>query len=226
MILHTNKWCVLTSDQNLQIFFKSTTLLWCINVNLSVLLSELTFTKCVYVFYLCSNSVFKHKMNFCADVVRMVCFPCVWLCFICVLLKTTHMNIGFGCVYFEFTLLLNSQWTQKWFQVSTSWIRKYPGHTLAPICWGVMMKQDDDNDDRHIDGIVQYYSNSISNALKLLKSCTNPSIYWLLLLLPLCNMVYKRWDKHLTCHTDLVHLTYLKGPLGCVTQNHYAVKSH
>ena len=43
---------------------------------------------------LCSST----KLTFCVDVERMVCFPCVWLCFICVAFKITHINIGL-CVF-------------------------------------------------------------------------------------------------------------------------------
>ena len=35
------------------------------------------------------NSVFQHKINFCIDVERMVFFPCVWLCVICVSFEFT-----------------------------------------------------------------------------------------------------------------------------------------
>ena len=30
------------------------------------------------------NIAFQHKINFCVDVERMVCFQCVWMCFMCV----------------------------------------------------------------------------------------------------------------------------------------------
>ena len=55
------------------------------------------------------NIVFQHKINSCVDVEHMVRFPCVWLCFICVLFKITHINIAFVCVYFEFTLLASTR---------------------------------------------------------------------------------------------------------------------
>ena len=64
------------------------------------------------------NIVFQHKINFCVDVRRMVCFPCVWLCIIWV-----HI-LSLRCI-------ANS----KWFQISTWWTQKNPEHTLAPICW-------------------------------------------------------------------------------------------
>ena len=33
--------------------------------------------------------------------------------------------------------------------------------------------------ENQIDGLVEYYSNSIANALELLQSCTEPSKYFL-----------------------------------------------
>ena len=46
-------------------------------------------------------------------VARMVCFPCVWLCFICVSFEFT---LG-SCVFtFEFMLLSSSWWTQNGFK--------------------------------------------------------------------------------------------------------------
>ena len=49
------------------------------------------------------NSVFPRKINFCADVERMVCFPRVWLCVICV---SFEFALG-PCV---FTLGLRCYW--------------------------------------------------------------------------------------------------------------------
>ena len=54
------------------------------------------------------NIVFEHKIYLCVDVVRMVSFLCVKLCFICVSFKIPLINIGFVRVYFEFTLLSNT----------------------------------------------------------------------------------------------------------------------
>ena len=55
------------------------------------------------------------KIQLCVGVERMVCFPCVWLCFICVSFKITYINIGFVCFYFEFTL---SSGTGTWWIVN------------------------------------------------------------------------------------------------------------
>ena len=79
------------------------------------------------------NIVVQHKIIFFVDVERMVYFPCVWLCFICVSFKFTLGSCVFTlcwiCVVIEH--MLNS----KWFQISTSWTQKYPEHTLSRICW-------------------------------------------------------------------------------------------
>ena len=79
------------------------------------------------------NIVFQHKFNFCVDVERMVCFPRVWLCFICVSFKITHINNVFVCVYFEFTLLSSTWWTQNGFKPAHR-EHQIHEHTLAPIC--------------------------------------------------------------------------------------------
>ena len=65
--------------------------------------SKLAFTKRHCVFTCARNIVLQYKINFCVDFEHMVCFPCVSLYFICVSLKMARMNIGFVCVYFEFT---------------------------------------------------------------------------------------------------------------------------
>ena len=44
------------------------------------------------------------------------------------------------CVYFEFTLLFLHLVISKWFQISTSWTRKFPKHTLAPLCWEILLR--------------------------------------------------------------------------------------
>ena len=60
--------------------------------------------------FTCARNIsFQHKIKFCVDVERIVCFPCVRLCFVCASFKIKHKNIGFVCVYFEFTLL-SSTW--------------------------------------------------------------------------------------------------------------------
>ena len=45
-------------------------------------------SRSVTVCFSCArNFVFQHKINFCVDVERMMCFLCVWLYFICVSLE-------------------------------------------------------------------------------------------------------------------------------------------
>ena len=61
---------------------------------------------------LCSST----KNNFCVDVGCMVCFSCVWMCFICVSFKITQLNIGFVCAYFEFMSLSCTLSTQNGFK--------------------------------------------------------------------------------------------------------------
>ena len=74
----------------------------------------------VTVCFTCAwNIVFQHTINFRVHVGCNMCFPCVCWGSICVSFKTTHISIGFVCVYFEFTL----------------WTRKFHEDTLAPICW-------------------------------------------------------------------------------------------
>ena len=58
------------------------------------------------------NIVFQHKINFCVDVERMVYFQCVWRCSTYVSFKIPHIDIGFVCVYFQFTLLSRKWWSQ------------------------------------------------------------------------------------------------------------------
>ena len=74
-------------------------------------------SRSVTVSFTCArNVVFQRKINFCVDVERIVYFPYVWLCFICFLFKITHIHIRFVCVYFEFTLLSSTWWTQNGFK--------------------------------------------------------------------------------------------------------------
>ena len=66
----------------------------------------------VIVCFTCGvNVVFKQKI-ICVDIVHIVCFPCVWLCFICVSFEFT---LGL-CVYFESMLLSSTWWTQNGFK--------------------------------------------------------------------------------------------------------------
>ena len=93
--------------------------------------SKLAFIKYHCVFYLCLKYLFDHKINLCVDIVCMVCFPCLWLYFI--------------CVSFEFTLglcVLTLSWHYyrahgELRMVSNQLIMniKNPEHMLAPICW-------------------------------------------------------------------------------------------
>ena len=87
------------------------------------------------VCYTCARYiVFQHKINFCVDVERMVCFPCVWLCFIFVSFEVT---LG-SCV---FTLSLRCHWAHGELTVVSNQhivnTEKNPEHNLAPICWAV-----------------------------------------------------------------------------------------
>ena len=49
------------------------------------------------------------------SLVLILC-ACVWLRFNCVSLQITHINTGFVCVYFEFTLSSSTCWTQNGFK--------------------------------------------------------------------------------------------------------------
>ena len=75
------------------------------------------------------NIVFEHKINFCFDVVRIVCFPCVWLCFISI---SFDFTLG-SCV---FTLSLRCYRAHGELKVVSSnqhnMTTKTPEHTLGP----------------------------------------------------------------------------------------------
>ena len=89
------------------------------------------FTSITARFTCARNIVFEHKINFYVDVVRMMCFPCVRLCFMCII----WIHIGFVCVYFKFTMLSGTWWTQNGFKSThREHTHKNPEHTLAPIC--------------------------------------------------------------------------------------------
>ena len=82
------------------------------------------------VFYFARNIMFKHKINYCVAVERMVYFPCIWLCFICVSFEFT---LG-SCV---FTLNLRCYRAQCELKiVSNQHIvsTKNPEHTLMIRC--------------------------------------------------------------------------------------------
>ena len=79
------------------------------------------------------NIVFQHKINFCVDVQLMVCFPYVWLCFICV-----SFEFALGLVVFTLSLRCYRAHGGL-IMVSNLHIvnTKLPEHMslLAPICW-------------------------------------------------------------------------------------------
>ena len=88
----------------------------------------------VTVFFICArNIVFKHKINLCVDVEHTVCVPCVWLWFICVSFKITHINIGSVCAYFELTLLSSTWWTQNSFKSAHREDKKFLNTRYEPI---------------------------------------------------------------------------------------------
>ena len=101
--------------------------------------------RCVLLVLETNNIVLEHKNNFCVDVVRMVCFPCVWLCFICVSFEFTLGSCVFtlrlrccrehkkkswthaitnllrmvtSCQLYNLKHMVSSIW---WLQISTSW---------------------------------------------------------------------------------------------------------
>ena len=89
---------------------------------------KLAFMKCHCV----ENIVFEHTINFCVDTVRMVYFPSVWLCFICVsigsILGSCVFTLSLRChrAHGELKMVSNQH------IVNTK--RKNSEHTLASIC--------------------------------------------------------------------------------------------
>ena len=74
---------------------------------------------------------FEHKFNFCVHVVSLVCFFYVFGCVLSVYHLSSHwVRVCLLWVYVVIEHTLNS----KCFQISTSWTRKCPQHTLALIC--------------------------------------------------------------------------------------------
>ena len=51
--------------------------------------SKLAFSERPVCFTCALSIVFEHKINFCADIVRVVCFSCVWLSCICLSLRSS-----------------------------------------------------------------------------------------------------------------------------------------
>ena len=79
---------------------------------------------------LCSST----KNNFCVGVGYMVCFSCVWVCFICVSFKITHEYWVRVCLLW-IDVVIEHIVNSKWFQIRTSWTRKFPEHMRASIRW-------------------------------------------------------------------------------------------
>ena len=73
------------------------------------------------------NIVVQHKINFWVDVEHTVCFPCVWLCFISVSFKNTHIDIGFVFLLWVY-VVIEHMVSSKLLQISISWTRKFPQH--------------------------------------------------------------------------------------------------
>ena len=75
-------------------------------------------SRSVIVCFTCvRNIVFEHRINFCVDVMRMVCFPCVFGCALSVYHLSSHwVRVCLLWVYVVIEYVVNS----KWFQISTS----------------------------------------------------------------------------------------------------------
>ena len=54
--------------------------------------SKLAFSERPVCFTCALSIVFEHKINFCVDIVRVVCFSCVWLSCICLSFMMTSSN--------------------------------------------------------------------------------------------------------------------------------------
>ena len=79
--------------------------------------------------------VFRHKINFCVDVERMVCFNHVFGCALSVYHLRSHISILGSCVFTLGSRCYRTHNELKLFQISTSWTRKFPEHKLAQFCW-------------------------------------------------------------------------------------------
>ena len=66
----------------------------------------------------------------------MVCFLGVWLCFICVSFKITHIHIRFVCLRWVYVVIYWAPGELKTVsnQHIRRWKRTFPKHALAPIC--------------------------------------------------------------------------------------------
>ena len=79
--------------------------------------------------------VYLHKINFCVDVEHMVCFLYVFGCAPSVYILRSHIWVLGLCVFIWVNVVIEHMMNTKWFQISTSWTRKFPEHPWAPICW-------------------------------------------------------------------------------------------
>ena len=58
---------------------------------------------------------------------------------LCVYHLILHIQISGSCVFLLWVyVVIKHMVNSKWLQISTSWIRKFPEHTPAPICWVVL----------------------------------------------------------------------------------------
>ena len=85
------------------------------------------------------NIVSAHKINFCVDM-RMVCFPCVWLCFICVSFEFTLgscvFNLSLRCYWArgKLKIVSNQHIVNRkisWRHASTNLLRKFTRYCLT-----------------------------------------------------------------------------------------------
>ena len=82
------------------------------------------------------NTVFQHKINVCVDIKRMVCFPCLAVCYLCII----YDHIAFGCIYVEYTgtSLSSTRWTQmvpNQYTVNTKFPWTHASTNLLGIGW-------------------------------------------------------------------------------------------
>ena len=89
-----NHWNLLFNDDNiicLLVFTHSQSWISIIQVQtqdlyVAIIIPAKWCSRSVTACFTCArNIVFQPEINICVDVEHMVCFPCVWLCFICVL---------------------------------------------------------------------------------------------------------------------------------------------
>ena len=91
-------------------------------------------SRSITVCFTCARSVvFQHKIYFCIDIGRMVCFLYLWLCSTCISVKITHIDIRFVYIYFDlFMLSLSRCWTLSSFKTA---------HHGSSVRSGIYMKQ-------------------------------------------------------------------------------------